>query len=100
MSVIVKGVNISARCLDCKFMVISRDNDDCVLQSYEQNEKAESWDELKANCPLLDIPSEHGRLIDADALWMDIIHSMDYCEDILEFIENMPTIAPAERSDQ
>lgn len=27
------------------------------------------------------------RLIDADALWMDVIHSMDYCDDILEFIE-------------
>ena len=31
------------------------------------------------------------RLIDADALWMDIIHNMDYCEDILEFIEAQPT---------
>ena len=32
------------------------------------------------------------RLIDADALWMDVIHSMDYCDDILEMIENQPTI--------
>ena len=32
------------------------------------------------------------RLIDADALWMDIIHSMDYCDDILEIIERQPTI--------
>ena len=31
------------------------------------------------------------RYIDADALWMDIIHNMDYCEDILEFIEAQPT---------
>lgn len=34
------------------------------------------------------------RLIDADALWMDVIHSMDYCDDILEFIERQPTIEP------
>lgn len=34
------------------------------------------------------------RLIDADALWMDIIHSMDYCDDILEIIERQPTIEP------
>ena len=33
------------------------------------------------------------RLIDADALWMDVIHSMDYCDDILEMIESQPTIA-------
>ena len=32
------------------------------------------------------------RLIDADALWMDVIHSMDYCDDILEMIESQPTI--------
>ena len=32
-----------------------------------------------------------GRLIDADALWMDVIHSVDYCDDILEFIERQPT---------
>ena len=32
------------------------------------------------------------RLIDADGLWMDIIRSMDYCDDILEFIEKQPTI--------
>lgn len=30
------------------------------------------------------------RLIDADSLWMTIIHTMDYCEDILEFIEEEP----------
>lgn len=38
--------------------------------------------------------SKHGRLIDADALWMDIIHSMDVCDDILEIIERQPTIEP------
>lgn len=34
------------------------------------------------------------RAIDGDALWMDIAHSMDYCEDILEIIERQPTIEP------
>lgn len=33
-----------------------------------------------------------GRLIDADVLWMDVIHSVDYCDDILEFIERQPTV--------
>lgn len=32
------------------------------------------------------------RLIDADALWMDIIHSMDYCDDFLSFIDAAPTV--------
>lgn len=30
------------------------------------------------------------KLISADSLWMTIIHAMDYCEDILEFIEKEP----------
>lgn len=34
------------------------------------------------------------RLIDADVLWMDVIHAMDYCDDILEIIEKSPTIEP------
>lgn len=34
------------------------------------------------------------RLIDADALWMEIIHTMDYCDDILEIIEHQKTIEP------
>lgn len=37
------------------------------------------------------------RLIDADALWMDVIHSMDYCDDILEMIDSQPTIQPEQR---
>ena len=39
------------------------------------------------------------RLIDADALWMDVIHSMDYCDDILEFIERQPTIEPEQKKE-
>ena len=34
------------------------------------------------------------KLIDADALWMDVIHSMDYCDDILEIIERQPAVEP------
>jgi hypothetical protein len=37
------------------------------------------------------------RLIDADALWMTIIHAMDYCDDILEIIEKSPTIDPVRK---
>ena len=39
------------------------------------------------------------RLIDADALWTVIIHAMDYCDDILEFIEKSPTIDPTKKGE-
>lgn len=32
------------------------------------------------------------RAIDADALWMDVMRSIDYCDDFLEIIERQPTI--------
>lgn len=41
---------------------------------------------------------ERMRLIDADALWMDVIHSVDYCDDFLEFIERQPTIEPERKT--
>ena len=47
-------------------------NDDCILQSAEQNEKAETWNDLKANCPLVEIPP-HGDLVDLN----DMVHPND-----------------------
>lgn len=67
MSVIVKNMGMPKRCLDCPFMV-SRDNDDCILQTEVENELARTWEELKASCPLVEILTPHGRLIDADEL--------------------------------
>lgn len=63
MSVIVKGMKIPTRCIDCPFMV-SRENDDCIVQSDEANAKAETWEDVIANCPLIELPEKHGRLID------------------------------------
>ena len=64
--VYIPGMKITEHCMDCPFMV-SRDNDDCILQSDEANETFQSWDDMQKGCPLIAVP-EHGRLIDADAL--------------------------------
>lgn len=64
MSVLIRGMEMPKKCLDCPFM-ISRDNDDCIVQSNEANAKFDSWDDMKASCPLVEIPTPHGRLIDA-----------------------------------
>ena len=71
MSILVRDIEMPTRCLYCKFMIGGMGNDDCILQSAEQNEKAETWNDLKANCPLIEVPP-HGRLIDADELKKDI----------------------------
>ena len=69
MSILIKGMEMPKRCLDCPFL-ITRDNDDCILQSDEANAKFESWDDMKASCPLIELPP-HGRLIDADEFKAD-----------------------------
>lgn len=46
--------------------MVSRDGDNCILQSAEANENFENWEQMKAGCPLVPIPP-HDRLIDAKA---------------------------------
>jgi len=55
-------MEMPTHCMDCPFMV-SRDNDDCILQSAEANENFENWEQMKAGCPLIPVP-EHGDLKD------------------------------------
>ena len=69
MSILIKGMEMPKRCLDCPFL-ITRDNDDCILQSDEANAKFESWDDMKASCPLIELPP-HGRLADLDKMIND-----------------------------
>ena len=56
MSILIKGMEMPTHCMDCPFMV-SRDNDDCILQSAEANENFENWEQMKAGCPLVPVPS-------------------------------------------
>lgn len=65
MGIYIKGMEMPTQCIDCPFMV-SRENDNCILQSEEANENFENWEQMKAGCPLVPVPP-HGRLIDADA---------------------------------
>lgn len=98
MSVLIKGMEMPKRCLDCPFM-ISRDNDDCILQSDEANAKFNSWDDMKASCPLVEIPTPHGRLVDADKLFEEINIADEYgadMSDILRLVIDAPTVIKAE----
>ena len=79
MSILIKDMEKPKRCLVCPFMV-SRDNDDCILQSDEANAKFNSWDDMKASCPLVEIPTPHGRLIDADEL-------INGCEKLMRMLD-------------
>ena len=78
VGVYIHGVEMPKHCMDCPFMV-SRDNDDCILQSAEANESFENWEQMKAGCPLVPVPP-HGRLGDLDAIMEHLEYLLKYCE--------------------
>ena len=101
MGLYIKNLKMSEHCMDYPFMV-SRDNDDCILQSAEANENFENWEQMKAGCPLIEIPEPHGDLIDRDALFKKCeFVCTDDDEDIravrYSIIENAPTVIPASK---
>jgi len=113
MAILINGMEIPEHCMDCPFMV-SRDNDDCILQSDAANESFETWEQMKAGCPLIELPEPHGRLIDADAFDGVICNQVDLQNQAVDFhydncdcgfidgliftrsrIRNAPTVIPA-----
>ena len=110
MSVLIKGMEIPDHCINCPFM-ISRDGDDCILQSEEANSNFKNWEQMRDNCPLVKLPEKHGRLIDGDALWDAMSKYNDnegakfpfgYDDTLIHIdsacfvIENAPTVIEAE----
>ena len=99
MSILIKGMEMPKRCIDCPFMV-SRDNDDCILQNDEANAKFNSWDDMKASCPLVEIPTPHGNLKDESDI-ISLIEVM-FCKDkdgmehAIQCVKDAPTVIEAE----
>lgn len=64
MSIIIKGFDTDGNCLHCFFQ--SEDTDRCLLTDDDIPLYGKGH---PASCPLVQLPEEHGRLIDADALY-------------------------------
>lgn len=84
MSVLIKGMEMPKGCYECPFEVWGK----CMFINYNV-----SGTEPKS-CPLVEVPSPHGRLIDASEYInrMSNFHE-EYMYDVLE---EMPTIIEAE----
>ena len=64
MSVLIKGMEPSNRCLGCKFEIYGQY---CfLLGKYTNNTRAIG---RLDNCPVVGLPEKHGRLIDGDELF-------------------------------
>ena len=78
MSVLIKNINIPKCCSDCP---LNYDQMSCIITGTEWwSDKMilmdfDSDKERLYNCPLIEIPTPHGRLIDADA-FADILNEI------------------------
>lgn len=65
MSILIKGLKKPKTCarfedgefVRCPFV---NTDDDCILQ----DKITDTWEEMYKNCPLIELPEKHGRLID------------------------------------
>lgn len=87
MSILIKGATLPDSCWDCEADFAYQIG--CELwQDYE-----EFCERRHPNCPLVEIPTPHGRLIDRDDIY---IGRWDIDSDLAEQIQNAPTILEAE----
>ena len=101
MSVLVKGLDMPKSCSDCvmRSCSIFTDHNTCMAL------KKDIWNlcvlvERLEDCPLVEIPTPHGRAIDADELEPDAEWSErqdDYIAYSKAQIRNAPTIIEAEK---
>ena len=82
MSVLIKGVEPSTRCLGCKFELYGQY---CfLLGSYTNDTRAIG---RLDNCPVVGLPEKHGDLIDRDELIDDLKYDVTMDQDMLDYEE-------------
>ena len=75
MSILIKGMKMPKNCAECPLIYYYDERvwgHECELMTYDFDEKIKEG-RIK-NCPLIEIPDKHGRLIDANALRQTMYH--------------------------
>lgn len=116
MSLIIKGMSLPSGCNTCQLHVLCFDYYVCRAKKLEREGYLDVDDQVIAGrrhrcCPLVEIPTPHGRLIDADNLIKVLQNTLDNYPDYYNdektveklivtvckrYIESAPTIIEAE----
>ena len=97
MSVLINGMEMPKSCGNC--YMFSFLSDSCRITNHvtkEMNDKM--FDRRFDDCPLIEVPEPHGRLIDADAIpYKKIMYDDDdfYYGVTKPYIDRIPTVIPA-----
>ncbi|MBQ3285417.1 MAG: hypothetical protein IJH40_07225 [Ruminococcus sp.] len=93
---IIKGMKMPKRCQACEFYYndFSDGETSCLATGCEVS----IGDHCDKGCPLVEIPTPHGRLIDADKLSVRILRAMNNgrFDSVIGMIDTAPTIIEAE----
>lgn len=104
MSILIKGMEMPRDCEECRFCEVI-DGLGCMATHYlilrRHGQDKPNW------CPLVAVPTPHGRLIDADALQQSIgsynpvKYTYEYGDVItVADIDNAPSIIEAEEGEE
>ena len=100
MSIILKGIDMPKDCTECPLEGAEVDDDGFDYWYCKITESMATTIERPSNCPLIQIPKGHGRLIDASELIKSYMKGtktdIDDFYDTIDIIDNAPTILEAE----
>lgn len=94
MSVIIKGMKLPKNCMECDLHFIARGLDnECIFS----NDTVDDCTERRLyRCPLVEIPTPHGRLIDENEL---LRHKYGFSQTARTIIKNTNAVIEAEVSE-
>lgn len=102
MSVLIKGMKMPKGCLECCFKDIGMSTmTQCMLVAGWVRYKDDGHS-IPNECPLVELPEKHGRLVDADDVKTTIKNLESYFDEHLiallfdEIDKNVPTVIEAE----
>jgi len=84
MSVLIKGMEMPKHCGYCRFRY------DGICHALQKTEYAVT------DCPLVEVPTPHGRLIDGDYLYERFKANGCPDDNVYRFIQEEPTVIEAE----
>ena len=101
MSVMIRGMEMPSGCNTCQLHVLCFDYYVCRAKKLERGDYLDVDDQVIAGrrhrcCPLVEIPTPHGRLIDADEL---LKHKYGISQTARTYIKTADTIIEAEVSE-
>ena len=94
MSILIKGMEIPKNCSVCPMLEGDADDGLChAANRWLDDDECWIWcvyldgeidDSKPLNCPLIEVPTPHGRLKDVDIIIKDECHSCDGCCEVIE----------------